>query len=125
MEFKVAIDTYMSNSALLCDVVLPDATWLEQSQIKTDWLYDAFISYYAEVVKPMYESRPIWAITTRLAQRLGLGKYFPWTDIEEALRTQVAGTPWSFDELKEKGFIVIAGKLPIKYFEEKYYGLGV
>lgn len=26
-------------------------------------------------------------------------------------------------ELKEKGFIVIAGKLPIKYFEEKYYGL--
>jgi len=28
-------------------------------------------------------------------------------------------------ELKEKGFIVIAGKLPIKYFEEKYYGLGV
>lgn len=27
------------------------------------------------------------------------------------------------NELKEKGFIVIAGKLPIKYFEEKYYGL--
>lgn len=28
-------------------------------------------------------------------------------------------------DLKLKGFIVIAGKLPIKYFEEKYYGLGV
>jgi len=28
-------------------------------------------------------------------------------------------------DLKIKGFIVIAGKLPIKYFEEKYYGLGV
>ena len=27
-------------------------------------------------------------------------------------------------ELKEQGFIVIAGKLPIKYFQEKYYGLG-
>lgn len=26
-------------------------------------------------------------------------------------------------ELKSKGFIVIAGKLPIRYFEEKYYGL--
>jgi len=26
-------------------------------------------------------------------------------------------------ELRDKGFIVIAGKLPIKYFEEKYYGL--
>jgi hypothetical protein len=27
-------------------------------------------------------------------------------------------------ELRAQGFIVIAGKLPIKYFEEKYYGLG-
>jgi hypothetical protein len=26
-------------------------------------------------------------------------------------------------ELDKKGFIIIAGKLPIKYFEEKYYGL--
>jgi len=26
-------------------------------------------------------------------------------------------------ELKAKGFIVVSGKLPIKYFEEKYYGL--
>ncbi len=27
-------------------------------------------------------------------------------------------------ELSKKGFIVIAGKLPIKYFNEKYYGMG-
>jgi len=26
-------------------------------------------------------------------------------------------------ELEEKGFLVISGKLPIRYFEEKYYGL--
>ncbi len=26
-------------------------------------------------------------------------------------------------ELEERGYIVIAGKLPIKYFEERYYGL--
>ncbi|MCD4744629.1 MAG: molybdopterin-dependent oxidoreductase, partial [Desulfobacteraceae bacterium] len=40
MEFKAAIEAYMCNSALLCDVILPDTTWLEQSQIKPDWLYD-------------------------------------------------------------------------------------
>ena len=27
-------------------------------------------------------------------------------------------------ELSKQGFIVIAGKLPIKYFNEKYYGMG-
>ena len=26
-------------------------------------------------------------------------------------------------ELEEKGFLVISDKLPIRYFEEKYYGL--
>jgi thiosulfate reductase/polysulfide reductase chain A len=106
MRFKIAIDAFMCNSALLCDVVLPDATWLEQSQVKPDWLYEAFIGYFAEVVKPMYDSRPMWEITVQLARRLDLGQYFPWNSIEDAFRNQMADTPWSFDELKEKGFIV-------------------
>ena len=106
MAFKAAIEAFMCNSAVLCDVILPDATWLEQSQIKPDWLYEAFIAYYAEVVKPMYDSRPVWEITVELAKRLDLGKYFPWENIEEAFKNQMAGMPWSFDELKEKGFII-------------------
>ncbi len=27
------------------------------------------------------------------------------------------------DELREKGYIVIAGKIPKQYFKDKYYGL--
>lgn len=119
MEFKVTIDAYMCNSALLCDVVLPDATWLEQSQIKADWLYEAFIGYYAEVVKPMYESMPVWKITVELARRLDLGRYFPWTRIEDAFRNQMADTPWSFDELKEKGFIITD---EAEYYKYKKWG---
>jgi len=106
MDFVASIEAFMSNTALLSDVVLPDATWLEQSQVKADWLYDAFIAYYAEIVKPMYDSKPMWWITVELAKRLGLEKYFTWKDIEEAERNQLAGTPWSYDELKEKGFLV-------------------
>lgn len=119
MEFKAAIDAYMCNSALLCDVVLPDATWLEQSQVKNDWLYEAFIAYYAEVMKPMYDSRPMWEITVQLARRLNLGQYFPWASIEEAERNQLAGTPWSFDELKEKGFIITD---EAEYYKYKKWG---
>ncbi len=119
MEFKVAIDAFMSNSALLCDVVLPDATWLEQSQIKPDWLYEAFIGYFAEVVKPMYDSRPIWKITEKLARSLDLGQYFPWDSIEDAFQNQMADTPWSFDELKKKGFIVTD---EAEYYKYKKWG---
>ena len=119
MEFKAAIDAYMGNTALLCDVVLPDATWLEQSQVKSDWLYEAFIAYYAEVVEPMYDSRPMWWITVELAKRLGLGHYFPWAGIEEAERNQLQGTPWSYDELKEKGFIITD---EAEYYKYKKWG---
>jgi thiosulfate reductase/polysulfide reductase chain A len=100
-------------------VVLPDATWLEQSQVKADWLYEAFIAYYAQVVKPMYDSKPMWLITKELANKLDLGKYFPWDNIEEAERNQLAGTPWSYDELKDKGFIVTD---EAEYYKYKKWG---
>ena len=106
MDFVATYDAFMCNTALLSHVVIPDATWLEQSQVKADWMYEAFIAYYAEVVKPMYNSRPVFWFVTELAKRLGLGKYFPWNSAEEANRNHLAGTPWSFDELKEKGFII-------------------
>ncbi|MBW1947788.1 MAG: molybdopterin-dependent oxidoreductase, partial [Deltaproteobacteria bacterium] len=119
MDFKASIDAFMCNTAVLCDVILPDATWLEQSQVKNDWLYEAFIAYYAEVIKPMYDSKPMWLITKELASKLGLGKHFPWDNIEEAERNQLAGTPWSYDELREKGFIITDES---EYYKYKKWG---
>jgi anaerobic selenocysteine-containing dehydrogenase/TorA maturation chaperone TorD len=116
MDFVATIDAFMCNTALLSDVVLPDATWLEQSQVKADWMYEAFIAYYAEVVKPMYDSRPMFQITVELAKRLGLDKYFPWKSAEEGERNQLEGTPWSYDELKAKGFIITD---PAEYYKYK------
>ncbi len=106
MQFKVCIDAFMCNTALLCDVVLPDSTWLEQSQIKPDWLYEAQISYWAEVVEPLYESRPMYWITLELARRLGLERYFPWRHIEDAFENQLRGLPCTLDQLKEKGYVI-------------------
>jgi thiosulfate reductase/polysulfide reductase chain A len=96
-------------------VVLPDATYLEQGQIKADWLYDAFISCWQQVVAPLYDSRTSWWIFTTLAKRMGLAEYFPWADLEEAQRNQLKGTPWSLEELKEKGFVVTDDHEFLKY----------
>ena len=106
MQFKVCIDAFMCNTATLCDVVLPDATWLEQSQIKPDWLYEAFVGYFAEVVSPQYNSKPMYEITIELAKRLGLGENFPWKNIEEAFGNQLKGLPVTLDQLKEKGYVI-------------------
>jgi thiosulfate reductase/polysulfide reductase chain A len=96
----------MSNTATLSDVVLPECVYSEESHVTADWLYDAFVSYFAEVVKPMFNTKPGWWIFTQLAQKMGFGMYFPWDHVDEAHRNQLAGTPWSFDELKEKGYII-------------------
>ena len=119
MEFVATIDAFMCNTAVLSDVVLPDATWLEQSQIKADWMYEAFIAYYAQIVSPMYDSKPMFQITLELAKRLGLKESFPWESAEEVERNQLAGTPWSYDELKAKGFILTD---PADYYKYKKWG---
>ena len=106
MEFVVSIDAFMCNTATLSDVVLPDATWLEQSQIKPDWLYEAQISYWAQVVEPLYGCRPMYEITLDLARRLDLGQYFPWKSIEEAFENQLKGLPCTLEQLKKEGFVI-------------------
>jgi thiosulfate reductase/polysulfide reductase chain A len=115
MKFKVCIDAFMCNTATLCDVILPDSTWLEQSQIKPDWLYDAQISYWAEVVKPLYDSKPMWWITIELAKRMGLKEYFPWKHIEEAFENQLRGLPCTLDQLRQNGFAVTDRAAYYKY----------
>ena len=119
MKFKVCIDAFMCDTALLCDVVLPDSSWLEQSQIKPDWLYEAQISYWAEVVKPLYDSKSIYWITIELAKRLGLGHHFPWETIEEAFENQLAGLPCTLSQLKEKGYVVTD---EAEYYKYKKWG---
>jgi len=106
LEFVATIDAWMPNIGLVSDVVLPDCVTAEDSQVKPDWLYDAFIGYYAQVVKPLYDSRPWWWMCIELAKRIGLGEYFPWADVSEAHENMLKGTPWSFEELKKKGFII-------------------
>ncbi|PIE69727.1 MAG: molybdopterin oxidoreductase [Deltaproteobacteria bacterium] len=106
MEFKVGIDAFMTNTIELCDVVLPDATYLEQSRVVADWMYESFISLGEKAVAPLYQSKPVVWIFSELARRLGFGEYFPWKDEEEYLRNQLRNQEVSLEELRETGFHV-------------------
>jgi putative dimethyl sulfoxide reductase chaperone len=120
LDFLVTIDAWMPNVGLLSDVVLPDCiSAAEDSQVKADWLYEAFIAYHARLLKPLYNCRPWWWMCREIARRLGLGEYFPWVDIEEAHANMLKGTPWSFEELKEKGFLITDDA---EYYKHKKWG---
>ncbi|WP_417910521.1 molybdopterin-dependent oxidoreductase [Candidatus Electronema sp. PJ] len=106
LEFSCAIDCYMSNTAELCDVVLPDCTYLEQSRVVSDWMYESFISLGQRAVPPLYESRPAVWIFTELAKRLGFGEFFPWQNEEEYLRNQLRNQQVTLEELRQRGYFI-------------------
>ena len=107
LDFLITIDAWMSNVGLLSDLVLPECVVAaEDSQIKSDWLFQAFVSYFAPLTSPLFNSRPWWWMCKQIANRMELGEYFPWADIEEAHQNMLDGTPWSLEALRKEGFLI-------------------
>ncbi len=106
LEFSCAIDCFLSNTSALCDVVLPDCTYLEQSRVIADWMYESFISLGQKAIEPLYESKPVVWIFSQLANRLGYGEFFPWKHEDEYLENQLRNQPVNLQQLREKGFYV-------------------
>ena len=62
----------------------------------------------------MMELNKMYLSATDVANILGVSKGYAYRVIRE-LNTS----------LKEKGFIVVAGKIPTKYFEKRFYGFEI
>jgi thiosulfate reductase / polysulfide reductase chain A len=67
-------------------------------------------------VDPPHGQKPNWWIAKRLAEKLGLGAYFPWEHIEQYLRHRVEEAGLNWEELKAKG--VLVGEEEPLYFED-------
>ncbi len=119
LEFSCGVDCFLSNTTALCDVVLPDCTYLEQSRIVADWMYESFISLGQKAIEPLYASKPIVWIFSQLAERLGYGEFFPWKHEDEYLNNQLRNQPIGLQELREKGFYVTDPQEFYKYKEWK------
>lgn len=94
LELLVSVDPFLSESGELADYVLPAATFAEQPMLR--WGKEQ----QGAIVEPQHEARPDAEILFGLAQRVGLGAYFPWTTLVQAFAgpRQVVVDDW----LKEK-----------------------
>jgi thiosulfate reductase/polysulfide reductase chain A len=117
LELLVVIDVIPSEIAGWADVVLPEAVYLERyDDLNVEWFRDPFIALRQPVVEAPDGQKPNWWIAKTLAGKLGLGRYFPWKDVEEYLDTRLRAAGHSLAELKRAG-IIRGGKQP-NYFEE-------
>ncbi len=119
LEFACAIDCFMTNTTALCDVILPDSTYLEQSRVVADWMYESFISCGQKAIEPMYESKTVVWIFSQLAARFGYAEFFPWRSEEEYMNNQLRNQKIGLEELKEKGFYITD---PQEFYKYKVWG---
>ena len=93
LDLIVAIEVNFSQTAWYADVILPEPMYLERDdciQVVTGLKPTLFMRRQA--VTPRYDSMPAWLIIKKLAQRLGLGQYFPYETIEDIWKFPAQGS---------------------------------
>ncbi len=117
LDLVVVVDVIPSEIAGWADVVLPESVYLERyDELSTDACRTPFVGLRQPVVDSPNDQKPNWWIAKRLAEKLGLGAYFPWKDIEEYLDTRLKGAGLSLAALKRTG--VVCGPPQPIYFED-------
>jgi len=107
LDFFVVADFFMTPSAELADYVLPVTTWLETDE-PCDIPYMNFIAARQKVVEPLYEAWDNIKIVLELIKRIPWAdrKLVPWNTATECYDWLCKGADFTFEELKEKGYVV-------------------
>ena len=109
LDLLVSIDVNYSHTGWMSDVILPEATDLE----RTDPLIvkecpKPALWMRRQAVTPKFDAKPKWWIVMKLAERLGIGQYFPYNTIEELIDWQLQDTGISRSDFDEKGYVDLA-----------------
>ncbi|PKL51920.1 MAG: thiosulfate reductase [Nitrospira bacterium HGW-Nitrospira-1] len=109
LDLLVSIDVNYSQAGWYSDVILPEATYLERSNILSTQTgpKPGFIMR-RQAVQPRYDAKPAWEIFTLLAERMGAGQYFPYKSIEDMWNYQLEGTGVKIEDFSAKGMVGIA-----------------
>jgi thiosulfate reductase/polysulfide reductase chain A len=104
LEFLAVVDTMPMEITGYADVVLPECTYLERyDAIRTSPHREPYIALRMPATEPLGDSKPASWIAKQLAERLGLGEFFPYEDYTEELDWQLRQVGSSLEEMKKLG----------------------
>ncbi len=81
IPFKVCIDLEMTDTARLCDIVLPATFIFEHHNLVHSELH-RIVQYAPKIIEPVGEARSELDIWRGIAERLGMGQYFRETELD-------------------------------------------
>jgi len=111
LDLLVAIDANYSETGWYADVLLPSATYFEKSSVLcTGKGLKPSFRMRKKAIEPRNDAKPDWWIFKSLAERLGVGEYFKFNDVEEFWKFQLKGTGVKVADLEKKGSIGLADK---------------
>ncbi|MCH3949703.1 MAG: molybdopterin-dependent oxidoreductase [Acidaminococcus sp.] len=104
LDLIVVFDHWMTPTAQLADYVLPSDYYLERIGFRQlDHTPSAITQQ--QVLKPVGEVKHQYFVIKGLADRMGLGKYFPWKDFEEVIDWRIRKTGKTFKEISKQHVI--------------------
>ena len=105
MDLVVVVDIQVSDTAWFADIVLPDTTYLERDEEFTasGGKNPSYGVGRQKVVEPIGDSRAPWRIAKELGEKMGLGAFFPYKDIEDYRLQQVGDNVDLLAKLKATG----------------------
>ncbi|TNF91878.1 MAG: nitrate reductase [Gammaproteobacteria bacterium] len=117
LDLVVVVDTQPAEVTGYADVVLPECTYLERHDaLRNSPERMPTLALRMPAYKPKHDSKPGWWIAKQLAERLELGKYFPWNEYSEVLDWQLKQVGSSLDEMQNIGVKHFPRKTPM-YFK--------
>lgn len=127
LDLFVCVDVYLSDSAQYADIILPESTYLERDeQFLAKNGKNPGYEVRQKVVEPLGDTKASSQIYKELAQKMNLGEFFPYKDIEDFRMKQAFEYPKEIYELKSKGTLsygiplLARDKDSIAKFVEKY-----
>jgi thiosulfate reductase / polysulfide reductase chain A len=109
LDLLVTIDVNYSHTGWVSDVILPEATYLERTDpVIAKGGPKPALWLRRQAVEPKYDAKPKWWIFKQLAERLGIGQYFPYDTIEELIEWQLKDTGFRLSDFDAKGYIELS-----------------
>ncbi|WP_413378847.1 assimilatory nitrate reductase catalytic subunit NasC [Alkalihalobacillus sp. 1P02AB] len=81
LNFLVAVDLFISETAKLADLILPSTSYLEDEGTMTN--FEGRVTVREAAMKPIGEAKHDWQILCLIAKTLGAGRFFPFNNAEE------------------------------------------
>ncbi|MCX6830807.1 MAG: molybdopterin-dependent oxidoreductase, partial [candidate division Zixibacteria bacterium] len=106
LKLLVVIDSFMTDTARLADVILPLSTFAEIEGTRVNW--EKRMQYSQRAIPPLLESKPGCEIIELLADRLGVrfNQPNPANIYQEMARFLPTGAPTTYTAIGKDGFLI-------------------